>query len=190
MDSPPPKTSAEFDSAYRQPITFWGDTRIPKEIKTLIAEYSPHRALELGCGLGRFSRYVAQQGVDVIGVDHSPVAVSKAQTMAANDASKPRFIVGDVTRLDNLAGKFDVAFDVGCFHCLNTDEQRQYASVLARLLAPGGVLLIWAMNDAPSGLKLSPAAIENAFTGRLQVFDAQRSRRRMAASHWYWLKSR
>ncbi len=184
----PPKSSLEFDTAYRQPVTPWGDTRIPKEIIALVAEHTPRQALELGCGLGRFSRYVAQQGVMVTGVDFSPIAISRARARVANDVVKPDFIVGLVTHLDSLAGPFDIAFDVGCFHCLKEKAQRQYASELARLLAPGSVLMIWAINDSPSGLQLSPPIVEAAFGGKLQLADVRKSRRRLAASHWYWLK--
>lgn len=184
----PPKNSAEFDTAYKQPITPWGDTRIPREIIALLANHSPRRALELGCGLGRFSRYVAQQGVNTTGVDFSPVAISKARARVAKDPVKPDFVVGDVTNLDNVAGPFDVAFDVGCFHCLDAKEQRQYASELMRLLAPSGVLLIWALDDSPSGMQLSVPAVEAVFAGKFQFIEGRKSRRRLAASHWYWLK--
>ena len=188
MPFAPPKTSTDFDAAYSQPITPWGDTRIPKEIIALVVDHSPRRALELGCGLGRFSRYVAQQGVNTTGVDFSPTAISRARVRVAKDALKPDFVVGDVTRLDNLPGPFDVAFDVGCFHCLDEKEQRQYASEIARLLAPGGVLLIWGIDDSPSGILLSPPVVEAAFAGKLQLVEGRKSRRRLAASHWYWLK--
>jgi cyclopropane fatty-acyl-phospholipid synthase-like methyltransferase len=165
----PPKTSADFDAAYRKPLTPWEDTRIPKEIKALVACNSPRRALEMGCGVGRLSQYVARQGVDTTGIDFSVAAISRAQARVAQETLKPRFVVGDVTRLDSLAGPFDVAFDVGCFHCLDINEQQQYASVVARLLAPGGILLIWAIDDSPSCSDLTPPAVEAVFAGRLQL---------------------
>lgn len=59
----PPTTSTEFDRAYRSPVTLWGDIRIPAELKALAQKESPRRSLELGCGIGRFSRYLAQQGL-------------------------------------------------------------------------------------------------------------------------------
>jgi SAM-dependent methyltransferase len=124
----------------------------------------------------------------VAGVDFSPVAVSRARARVVHDVRKPTFLVGDVTHLDSLSGDFDVAFDVGCFHCLNLNEQRQYASELTRLLAPGGVLLVWAMDDSPSGIQLSPSAVEAVFAGKFKLVEGRKSRRRLAVSHWYWLK--
>src|SRR3954451_14330697 len=109
-----PDKSADFDSVYRSPLMHWvwSDLRIPPEVKALAQHGVPRSALELGCGLGRFSRYVAQQGVRVTGVDFSPVAVAKAKERSAHDDVRPEFVVGDVTRLDGLTGPFDVSFDV------------------------------------------------------------------------------
>jgi len=182
-----PKTALEFDSEYRLPFTMWGDTRIPKEIAALVTDEAPHRALELGCGVGRFSRYVAQQGVATTGIDFSSVAIAKARASVAKDEQKAEFMVGDVTQLDHVAGPFDIGFDVGCFHCLDSAGQSNYVSEVHRLLAPGGVHLIWAFDNSPGGPRLSPAAIKEVFAPRFQLRDSRKSRRRLLASHWYWL---
>ena len=182
-----PSTPAEFDRAYRAPVTFWGDVRVPDEVKALVRERSPRNALELGCGLGRFSRYVAAQGVRVTGVDFSPVAIEKARAHATHDAAPPSFVISDVTRLGGLSGPFDVSFDVGCFHCLDADGQRRYAAALARLLVPGGTHLVWAIDDSPSGLQLSPAIVKAAFAPAFTLAEEHKSRRRLVRSHWYWL---
>jgi cyclopropane fatty-acyl-phospholipid synthase-like methyltransferase len=182
-----PTTRADFDRAYRAPITFWGDVRIPAEVKSLARQRSPGSALELGCGVGRFSRYLAQQGLRVTGVDFSPVAIAEARKRVARDDVRPEFLVGDVTHLDALRGPFDVSFDVGCFHCLDAQGQQAYASEVFRLLEPGGTHLIWALDSAPSDLALSPAAVKELFATGFELQNARKSRRRLARSHWYWL---
>jgi SAM-dependent methyltransferase len=182
-----PSTSADFDRAYRLPFTLWGDPRIPDEIKDLVRQAHPGRALELGCGVGRFSRWVAQQGVRVTGVDFSPVAVEKARARAAGDSAPPEFVVGDVTRLDTLTGPYDVSFDVGCFHCLLPDQQRAYASEVRRLLRPGGTHLVWALDGSPAGMRLSPEVVAAAVAPSLTLVRSEASRRRIIASRWYWL---
>ncbi|APR82362.1 Hypothetical protein A7982_07711 [Minicystis rosea] len=185
-----PTTSADFDRAYRQPITFWGDVRIPKEVTELSRRGAPRRVLELGCGVGRFTRYMAKQGLRATGVDFSPVAIEKAKARVAGDESKPDFLVGDVTHLEALRDPFDIAFDVGCFHCLDREGQRGYVAELNRLLVPGGALLIWALDDSPSDLRLSPAVMKATFAPSFDLESAESSRRRLAASHWYWLVRR
>jgi cyclopropane fatty-acyl-phospholipid synthase-like methyltransferase len=182
-----PTTSADFDRAYRGVFTSWGDIRIPPEVKALIRQASPSSALELGCGVGRISRYVAQQGVRVVGVDFSSVAISKGQKRVAHDERKPQFIVGDVTHLDGLGGPFDVSIDVGCFHTLEPQSQPAYVAELSRLLRAGGTHLMWAFDASPGGVLFSPAAVKDLFAPRFELQDARKSRRRLLSSHWYWL---
>lgn len=178
-----PSTPADFDRAYRAPLTLWGDVRVPPEVKALVRPGIAQSSLELGCGVGRFTRYLAQQGVQATGVDWSAVAIAKAQATA----SSARFLVGDVTRLEALSGPFDFSFDVGCFHCLDLAGQRAYAAEIARLLRPGGTHLIWALDHSPSDLSFSSELVAQAFEGQLTLREAKASRRRIVPSHWYWL---
>ncbi len=179
--------SEEFDRAYRYPITLWGDVRIPPEVEALAKEGSPKTSLELGCGIGRFSRYLAQQGIRATAVDFSQVAIAKAKSRAARDAVKPTYLVGDVTNLEGVEGPFDFSFDVGCFHCLQPEGQRKYASEISRLLAPGGTHLIWAIDRQPSGHRLTDAVVKETFGSEFQLRDVRRTWRRLIPSHWYWL---
>ena len=182
-----PVKSEHFDKAYNAPITFWGDVRIPKELKDLVETYNPKTSLELGCGLGRFSSYMADQGLKATGVDFSSVAIEKAKKRVVNAEHKPTFIVGDVTNLEMINEQFDVSFDVGCFHCLNEQEQQKYVSEVYRLLKPGATHLIWAMDSSPSDIKLSPNYIAKVFANSFQLAKAKSSRRRIISSQWYWL---
>jgi|SRR6185369_6969355 len=183
----PPATSSDFDRAYRALFTVWGDIRVPPEIVQLAATATPLRVLELGCGVGRFSRAVVRAGHRVVAVDFSPVAIDKARARVARDERRPDFRVGDVTNLHELQGPFDVSFDVGCFHCLDTVQQTRYVAELHRLLEPGGTHLLWALDTPPSGIPLSPVAVENVFGESFRLDRQAPSRRRLARSHWYWL---
>jgi cyclopropane fatty-acyl-phospholipid synthase-like methyltransferase len=184
-----PGTAVDFfDCAYRLPFTIWGDIRIPVELKSLVQQNAHRTSLELGCGIGRFSRYLAQQGLHATGVDFSPIAIAKARKRAARDDLRPEFLVGDVTHLDALKGPFDICFDVGCFHCLTPDMQQGYVSEVFRLLKRGSVHLIWAMDKAPSDIPLSPDIVKETFAPGFELQKAQKSRRRIVRSHWYWLR--
>jgi cyclopropane fatty-acyl-phospholipid synthase-like methyltransferase len=187
MTNAAPTASTDFDRAYRLPFTFWGDFRIPKEVKALIELGATRSILELGCGVGRFSRYVGKQGLQATGVDFSPVAIAKARKRVAQDKVRPQFLLGDVTHLEVLRGPFDASFDVGCFHCLDEQGQRAYVSELSRLLRSGATHLIWAIDSSPSGSPLSPAAVSEVFTPGFELRDSRTSRRRILPSHWYWL---
>ena len=187
----PPSTIAEFDKAYNSLFHWiWSDFRIPKELKELIATKKPTTSLELGCGIGRFSCFMAEHGITATGVDFSSIAIKKATNRIENHKRKPIFITGDVTNLEMIRETFDVSFDVGCFHCLNEEEQKQYVKEVYRLLKPGGIHLLWTLDNlTPCDIKMNPTYISNIFGSYFQLIQSQLSRRRVVfvASHWYWL---
>lgn len=184
-----PSSSTDFDQAYRAPLTFWGDVRVPPEIKALARHAAGKRSLELGCGIGRNTCYMAQQGLSATGVDFSPVAIAKAQRRAHQAGLAAAFLVADVTQLSALRGPFDMSFDIGCFHCLDAEAQLRYAAEVGRLLQPGATHLIWALDETPSELRLTAAQVAATFAPHFELISAKRSRRRLARSHWYALKA-
>ena len=191
-NSTAPSTSEQFNKVYSSPLApwAWGDIRIPKELIELVKTNNPKTSLEFGCGLGRFSRFMVNQGIQTTGVDFSSVAIENAMKRVANDKYKPTYIVGDVTNLGTIKQLFDISYDIGCFHCLNEDGQQKYVSEVYRLLKPGGQHLIWALDKAPSNIILDPDYISKTFETRFQLVDSKFSRRRIIASHWYWLVSK
>jgi ubiquinone/menaquinone biosynthesis C-methylase UbiE len=130
---------------------------------------------------------MAEQGIKATGVDFSSVAIEKAKKRVANSEHKPTFLVGDVTNLEMFNEQFDISFDVGCFHCLNGEGQQKYVSEIYRLLKPGATHLIWALDSAPSDIKITPDYIAKTFENGFQLVNSMFSRRRIIASHWYWL---
>jgi cyclopropane fatty-acyl-phospholipid synthase-like methyltransferase len=186
----PPSNSNEFDKAYSSMIHWaWSDIRIPRELKELASTYKPKTSLELGCGLGNFSCYMAEQGIKATGIDFSPIAIERAKKKAEDKKCKPTFIVDDVTNLKNIEEQFDVAFDVGCFHCLDVEGQKKYVEEVYRLLKPGGRLLLWALDNSPSDIKLDADYISKLFGSHFTLAKSKFSGRRVifVSSHWYWL---
>jgi hypothetical protein len=57
---------------------------------------------------------------------------------------------------------------------------------VSRLLKPGGTHLVWALDEAPSDVRLAPAVMKELFAPGLQLQAAEVSRRRLIRSHWYW----
>ena len=186
----PPSNSVEFDKAYSSLSHWaWSDVRIPKEIKELVTIKKPKNSLELGCGIGRFSSFMAEHGIKATGVDFSAIAIGKAQKRMEDKEKKPTFLIGDVTNLENITEQFDVSFDVGCFHCLNEEGQIKYVEEVNRLLKHGAMHLLWALDNSPSNIKLNPNYISSVFGNQFQLTKSKFSGRRIifAASHWYWL---
>jgi ubiquinone/menaquinone biosynthesis C-methylase UbiE len=184
-----PSTSKEFDKIYKSSLAhwMWSDVRIPNELKELATIYNSKNSLELGCGIGIFSSYMEKCGIRATGVDFSATAIEKAIKRVANSKHRPTFIVGDVTKLDMLNEQFGISFDIGCFHCLDKEAQLKYVVEISRLLKPGATHLIWALDNSPSGIKLNHDYIAEAFKGHFKLADSKFSRRRIVASHFYWL---
>jgi cyclopropane fatty-acyl-phospholipid synthase-like methyltransferase len=187
--SKPPSTGEQFNKLYNLPFVHWvwSDIRIPEELTEFVTTNNPKSSLDLGCGLGGYSKFMAKQGIKATGVDFSSVAIEKAKKRVANDECKPLFIVGDVTNLETIKEQFDVSFDIGCFHCLNEEGQQNYASEVYKLLKPGGSHLIWALDNAPGDIRLTPDYIAKTFENGFQLVNSRFNRRRIIASHWYWL---
>jgi SAM-dependent methyltransferase len=93
-------------------------------------------ALDVGCGLGRNSRWLAAQGVRTTGVDIAATTLDRARTLSAGlDVT---FADVDVLREPVLGGPFDLVYDSGCFHHLAPHRRISYLRTLRSALRPGG----------------------------------------------------
>lgn len=124
----------------------WDDDLPPPELMTLVEEMSAGRALDLGCGYGRSSIYLARHGWDVDGVDFVPQAIEVARERAeeAGVAGRARFHAASVDDLTFLEGGYDLALDIGCMHAMSETELVAYREVLLRLLPEGAIYLLFA----------------------------------------------
>jgi 2-polyprenyl-3-methyl-5-hydroxy-6-metoxy-1,4-benzoquinol methylase len=107
--------------------------------------------LDLGCGVGRWSRLMAAQGAKVTGLDLSPTMIKEAGRRAAEEgvAGNCNFLVGDVAELDRKC-TYDQIFVITVLqHILDLERLTQAAQVLKRHLAPGGNIVV--LEAAPTG---------------------------------------
>jgi len=99
-------------------------------------------ALDLGCGEGRHTILLARQGYDVTGVDLEPLALRKAKAYLRRSGLSARLEVADALDLRCPDGAFDLVLDYGCFHHVVTRDWARYRRGIARVLKPGGHLLL------------------------------------------------
>ena len=140
-----------FRAMYRLGFTPWDSGVSPPELKDLIEgpqARPPGKALDLGCGTGTNSIYLAQHGWDVTGIDFIPRAVERAKAKAAAAKVTPRLIQGDVTRLAelNVGGGFSLVFDLGCYHSIPESKRDGYARGMTTATVPGATWLVWGFN--------------------------------------------
>jgi SAM-dependent methyltransferase len=109
------------------------------------------RVLDVGCGVGRWSRLMAARGAQVLGVDLSPTMIAEARRRAAAEAvgDDCRFAVADLATLD-LKQCFDLVLGVTVLqHIVDTAAFSAALRAMARHLAPGGRMVL--LEAAPTG---------------------------------------
>jgi SAM-dependent methyltransferase len=94
------------------------------------------RILDLGCGAGTNSIFLAKSGFRVSGIDLADGAIEAATARAERAHLSIDFRVGDVLNLPYPDGYFGGAIDIGCFHTLPVRLRPAYAKELARVLRP------------------------------------------------------
>jgi SAM-dependent methyltransferase len=142
------KEHPDWNDSYRDGNLPWDTGRPSSQLQLIVSQHEvkPCRVLEIGCGTGTNSVWLAQQGFDVTGVDVAPRAVEQAEKRALAAGVKARFAVADVLHLPDLNGPFAFFFDRGCYHAVRRSAPQAYAPAVAKQLTPHARGLILAGN--------------------------------------------
>jgi SAM-dependent methyltransferase len=103
----------------------------------------PARVLDVGCGTGVLAGRLAEEGYDMVGVDPSAGML---------DVMRDRFpavqaVQGSGAELPFGAGEFDLALSVATLHHIaDPDAVRRTLTEMARVVRPGGRVLVWDHN--------------------------------------------
>ena len=178
-----------YEAVYRISKPRWDDGQIPPQVTQLASHQgNTGTALDLGCGTGTHSIYLAQQGFTVTGIDISPTAIHRANEKASRAEVQVEFIVHDVTHLDFLPGPYAHALDVGCFHGLSAANQQSYALALTRLMKAGSTLLVWGVDPQPIGFGVTAQGMERIFASGFKLEQIENVQLHQRSSKWYWLR--
>ncbi|MBO2448235.1 methyltransferase domain-containing protein [Actinomadura barringtoniae] len=152
--------------SYRLGLAFWDTFDTDRALADLIEgpnALRPGRALDLGCGTGRNSVYLAQHGWDVTGIDLVETTIAQARQRATTAGVQAHFIQGDITHLEGL-GDFTLLIDFGCFHSVPLPKRDAYAAAVTRAAAPGATLWMWGLGIKPRfGLGVTEAELRTRF---------------------------
>jgi ubiquinone/menaquinone biosynthesis C-methylase UbiE len=114
-------------------------------IATLLAQQGiapGARLLDAGCGTGGYALALAQRGYDVTGLDLSVPLLREAQERAHHARVSCALVCGNLLRLP-FAPHYDGVLCRGVLNdLLDTPSRQQVFCAFARVLRPGGVLLL------------------------------------------------
>lgn len=107
--------------------------------------------LDVGCGTGENTLYLASLGHKVWGVDRSPTAVEKAKAKARRRDVKVTFLVADALALQRLGRRFDTVIDSGLFHVFSDAERPLFVRSLATVLKEGSTYYMMCFSEHEPG---------------------------------------
>jgi cyclopropane fatty-acyl-phospholipid synthase-like methyltransferase len=175
----------------------WDTGVTPPEVVQAIegpAALKPGRALDLGCGTGTNSLYLARHGWRVVGVDLAGAAIRRARRKAMAAGLPVDFYAADVTRLDFLAPPFDLALDIGCFHALDEAGWPRYRDQLRRLLPPGARFMLYAFGPRPGRfmrMGITRSQLRGLFEPDFELLRVEGGADPTGpSSAWYWWERR
>lgn len=119
------------------------------------------RVIDLGCGIGGASRYLARYfqhlGCRVTGITLSPVQAQRARelNMEANLANDVDIQIRNAMETGFDADSFDLVWSMESGE--HMDDKRLFISECARILRPGGVflMLVWCIRETDTPLSVS-----------------------------------
>ena len=165
--------SRDFDKAYTSGRPPWNiDRPQPAFVELAQAGRITGKVLDVGCGTGENALFLGQRGLDVLGLDISPVAIAEARTKAQERRVMARFLVGNAMDLLSLEETFDTVIDSGLLHVLSDADRARFVVVLHTILRPGGYLHLLAFNEhatLPGPRRLTQAEIRTTFAQGWEV---------------------
>jgi len=120
----------------------WADlTPNPRLASALAGLTGAGRALVVGCGLGDDAEHVASLGFSTVAFDVSPTAIAVARRRFPR--STVEYVTADLLAPPEAwSGAFDLVVEVFTLQVLTGAARRTAFARLARLVAPGGRLLV------------------------------------------------
>lgn len=97
--------------------------------------------LDVGCGEGRNSVWLARRGCKVTGIDISPLALEKARRLAEEHGVKVDWQQGDVRALDWAGARFDAIVCIFIQFAAPEDRDRLFDG-FRDALKPGGIVVL------------------------------------------------
>lgn len=124
--------AAEYDRIYLKPER---QTDLRAIERWLPPRFAGARVLEIACGTGYWTQFIAPAAAQVVAIDAAPETMAIAQSRVPQ--GKVAFLAGDAYALPENAGRFDAAFAGFWFSHIPKARRREFLLGLAARLEPG-----------------------------------------------------
>lgn len=136
-----------FRVFYRLGFTPWDGHEIATSLRSVVEgddALPPGKALDVGCGTGDTSIYLAQLGWQVTAIDFVAQAVEKARAKVQAKGVSVDLKQADATRLssEGVGTGFNLIVDNGCLHGMSDDDRASYVREVTAVAAPDARLLL------------------------------------------------
>lgn len=160
----------------------WGrrEDRYRMRILRLAAIIPGEAVLDVGCGTGTLAigaKKLVGREVTVAGVDASPEMIARAKEKATQAGADVDFVEGVAQSLPFADRNFDVVVSTTVIHCLPEAQRGHCFAEMARVLKPGGRLMLIDFGGSPD--------TKRSLIGHMNVhrrFDLAGERGRIAAA--------
>ena len=122
------------------------------------AALSGLRVLDIGCGGGLLAEPMARLGANVKGIDASAPAIEAARAHAALSGLEIDYHCKTAEALATEGAKFDVIYASEVIE--HVANRQLFASAIAKMLAPGGTVVITTINRTFAALALAKFMLE------------------------------
>jgi demethylmenaquinone methyltransferase/2-methoxy-6-polyprenyl-1,4-benzoquinol methylase len=127
----------EYDRVYQKPERQADLRQIEPWLPSVLAGAT---VLEVACGTGYWTRFIAPVASAVVALDSAPETLRIAQERVA--ASNTRFDIGDAYALPRFARSFSAAFAGFWFSHIPLERQREFLLGLNSVLEPGARVVL------------------------------------------------
>jgi ubiquinone/menaquinone biosynthesis C-methylase UbiE len=121
---------------------FFSEKHAPDLVARLVRAAHPGTAVDIGCGTGPLVEELANRGINAIGVDSSQGVLDAARQRVPG----ARFELGSVTALPFVDQSIDAATLIEVVEHLDDETLHAAITEVARILRPGGVLMVTTPN--------------------------------------------